>query len=209
MDYKCRKCGADFKSFHFLLLPVCERCKREQAAFKDSKSNKDSSNGGEPNTAVAVVVVVGIGFLIWVVLKGWGMMTYWDKVYVPDAVNTYSSQEFKSAEKVEYSKDDRIVAEVTVYNIKTGDDKEIEISLPLHKIWTREVSREKLDGSKEIIAYKQPLINDGYDFIKPSDVVIEDSDGYKAIVQKASIVYRGEHATEFADWTFNKDEVKK
>ena len=212
MTYKCRKCGAEFKSFHVELLPVCERCKREKEEFKIAKNSSETSKTPDApakGNIVAVIGLIAICFFIWLVLKGWGALTYWDKIYVPDNFNTYSSTEFKTVEKVKLDKDDQITKDITVYNKKTGEKKEITLQVPLYKIWTRKSSREKLDGKEEILSYKQPLINDGYDFIKPTDAIIEDTDAFNAVVQKAMIAYKDAHINEFTDWTFNKDEIKK
>ena len=214
-EYKCRKCGCTFKKIDpLIILPVCDRCKREKEQLKvlknGSSSNKKTTKEGDSNTFLGFIVLVAIIFVIWAILKGWGMLTYWDKIYVKNNLLTYDTIEFsnKPPVKVKFDDTDRVECSVKVYNTQTGDNKNVILRLPLYKIWTREQSRKNLDGEKNIIGYRQPMVEEGKDFIKPSDAILEGSPVYNNIVENAKLLYRKENYKDFINWTFEKPAKK-
>ena len=105
---------------------------------------------------------------------------------------------------VKFNDDAKVSLDVTAYNILSGEEKNITLVLPIYKLWTREHKND----SNVILRYQQPWLNDGEDYIKPTDAIIEDSPEFKAIIQETFQKYKKTNKKEFGNWSLNKNEIK-
>ncbi len=219
MKYKCKKCGAEFVSFRPLLLwPVCERCKREKEQSKDIKdiSNKKQSSDAEyeqnKSAFFGFILLILIGLCIWGYYRGCAAISYWDKIYVKNNLKTYSDKDFNEkdgkVEIVKFDEKDMLNVQVPVYNKNTGEEKNITLQLPIYGLWTKEISRETLEGKKVITSYEQPVINDGYNYIKPQDAILMDTKEYNQLIEQAKNKYSYKNI-EFKNWSFKIIEKKQ
>lgn len=214
--YTCRKCGSEFISYRpFVVLPVCERCNREKEQLKVLKGkskDEDAEYEKNKNAVFGLVSIIVICIGVWGYYKGCATISYWDKIYVNNNLKTYSRANFDlkegGSEIVKFDEKDMLNVELPAYNKTTGEEKSITLQVPLYKMWTKEISKENLDGKKIITAYEQPVINDGFNYIKPSDVIIEDSKEYNQLIEKLKIKYAFNNG-EFKNWTFEKNNVNK
>lgn len=214
--YKCRKCGSEFISYNPLVIfRVCDRCLREKEQFKiiknklkgDETENKQNTNGF---IGCATIIVLCIG--VWVYYRGCAIISYWDKIYVKNNVKTYSTANFDlqkgGSEIIKFDESEMLDIEMPIYNKATGEEKIITLKVPLYIIWTKEISRMTLDGKKIVTAYEQPVINSGYNFIKPSNAIIENSKEYNQIIGQTKYIY-SRVKSDFKNYTFDKNKIQK
>jgi len=188
---------------------IIERLWKTRGRYKNSGSSGSEPGGCAMLIALVIVIIMGWWGVQWCCSK----VSYWDTVYVRDGFRTYKYQDFHvkdkyDVDKVEYPSDEFAKVMVPIFNIKTGEEKEVEVMLPLIELDVNTISTENLDGVKKIIAYEQPDINRGEDFLKPQNVILFDSKEYKAALEKGKKAYKSNNPENFKNWSFEKPKIK-
>lgn len=212
--YKCRKCGSEFISYNPLVIfRVCDRCLREKEQFKLIKNNlkdNEAENKQNKNEFIGCATIIALCIGVWGYYKGCSIVSYWDKIYVRNNLKTYSRDNFDLKEGgfeiVKFNESRMLDVEIPVFDKKTGEEKSITINVPLYAIWTKEISGETADGKKIVTVYEQPVINDGYNYIKPGDAIIEGSKEYNQIIEQAKLKQR--YSVELKNMTFDKSKIQ-
>jgi len=142
------------------------------------------------------------------------LIVYPETVYVHENLKTYNNSDLK----IKFDKDiqvikiddgDKTIKTIEAYNKMTGEAKEVELDLPLYTIYAKKITKNADNGKEIVISYEQSPLGDGLKYLKPSDVISENSPEMNSIIELYKKKYIINNQNEFRGWTFNKSEVIK